>query len=577
MLKGRPFSQNETLVSSREARTRYIRLGTLVAASALGLALVIMVALAIVMLTSPLRVNIENAQAELAPDAPITVTTAAAGVEVVGVNLTESLLGPNGEVTLERDVPVTLIPAVGEFPLSPWRTSHVRRVDGSAVVAYDGVYEMEVVYRTRELAFPLPQDKLVTTRYSFVGERTPQVQGPVGATTLAYNEPLRIVWSAPVEDFTVEVTPAVSYTTRVDPADGRVTYVELIGAEPGVDYQVTVTEATGIDGRPLVAETTLTAQTAPLPEPLVGEARFENGNTIVLPWSEPISDFDFEITPEVVTVRGVDANNPSLTTIQIPGHVQGTEYTIRITEATSARGAPLGEASEFTIATPPPLVVDEVSPVRNSFGVRRDMPITITFTKPITDRARAEAAFSITPAVSGHFEWPAPNQMRFIPDAEYPELTEMTVAVQGGTRGILAEDGSYLDETWTVPFKTRPDKIIDVDLSRQLMVLYEGGQEVYRALVSTGVRGAETPTGEFLVQVKLPSTRMRGTNPSGISYDIPNVPWVLPFLGDYTIHGAPWRGQFGYPQSNGCVSMATSDAKFVYDWAPVGTPVQIHY
>ncbi len=48
------------------------------------------------------------------------------------------------------------------------------------------------------------------------------------------------------------------------------------------------------------------------------------------------------------------------------------------------------------------------------------------------------------------------------------------------------------------------------------------------------------------------------------------------FLGDYTIHGAPWRTQFGFPQSNGCVSMATDAARRVYDWAPEGTPVEIH-
>lgn len=47
--------------------------------------------------------------------------------------------------------------------------------------------------------------------------------------------------------------------------------------------------------------------------------------------------------------------------------------------------------------------------------------------------------------------------------------------------------------------------------------------------------------------------------------------------GDYTIHGAPWRSQFGFPQSNGCVSLDSRVAKQVYDWTPIGTPVNIHY
>jgi len=54
------------------------------------------------------------------------------------------------------------------------------------------------------------------------------------------------------------------------------------------------------------------------------------------------------------------------------------------------------------------------------------------------------------------------------------------------------------------------------------------------------------------------------------------VHWVMPFWGDYTIHGAYWRPRFGVPGSDGCVSMTDADAKLVYDWADVGTPVVIH-
>jgi lipoprotein-anchoring transpeptidase ErfK/SrfK len=51
----------------------------------------------------------------------------------------------------------------------------------------------------------------------------------------------------------------------------------------------------------------------------------------------------------------------------------------------------------------------------------------------------------------------------------------------------------------------------------------------------------------------------------------------MPFLGDYTIHGAYWRGRFGTPGSDGCVSLPDADAKVVFDWANEGTPVTIHY
>ncbi len=86
----------------------------------------------------------------------------------------------------------------------------------------------------------------------------------------------------------------------------------------------------------------------------------------------------------------------------------------------------------------------------------------------------------------------------------------------------------------------------------------------------------DTPLGEFNVQYKMPTARFQGTNVSGVRYDIPDVKWVLAFMGDYTIHGSYWRSGFGAPASNGCVSLSDDDAKAVFDWAPEGTRIKIH-
>nr|MDA8088057.1 peptidoglycan DD-metalloendopeptidase family protein [Nitrospiraceae bacterium] len=34
-----------------------------------------------------------------------------------------------------------------------------------------------------------------------------------------------------------------------------------------------------------------------------------------------------------------------------------------------------------------------------------------------------------------------------------------------------------------------------------------------------------------------------------------------------------WHNNFGHPMSHGCVNMKTPDAKWLFDWAPMGTPV----
>ncbi|MBV7432574.1 L,D-transpeptidase, partial [Dermabacteraceae bacterium TAE3-ERU5] len=47
----------------------------------------------------------------------------------------------------------------------------------------------------------------------------------------------------------------------------------------------------------------------------------------------------------------------------------------------------------------------------------------------------------------------------------------------------------------------------------------------------------------------------------------------------YAFPGAPWRGCLGYSGeqgSHGCVNLPVSEAKWIYDWAPIGTPVVSH-
>jgi lipoprotein-anchoring transpeptidase ErfK/SrfK len=49
------------------------------------------------------------------------------------------------------------------------------------------------------------------------------------------------------------------------------------------------------------------------------------------------------------------------------------------------------------------------------------------------------------------------------------------------------------------------------------------------------------------------------------------------FYEDYALHGAYWHNNFGTPMSHGCVNMNVADAGWIFDWAPVGTLVNVHY
>lgn len=121
-------------------------------------------------------------------------------------------------------------------------------------------------------------------------------------------------------------------------------------------------------------------------------------------------------------------------------------------------------------------------------------------------------------------------------------------------------------------------KRIVVDRSDQKLYAYVGDQLVFWYPVSTGLSLTPTPRGEFTVYKKMPSRYMQGPLP-GISsqyYDLPGVPWDLYFTKEGgTIHGAYWHDNFGSVWSHGCVNLSPQDARAVYNWAPVGTPVLV--
>jgi len=123
-------------------------------------------------------------------------------------------------------------------------------------------------------------------------------------------------------------------------------------------------------------------------------------------------------------------------------------------------------------------------------------------------------------------------------------------------------------------------KYILVDISEQHMYVYDGDTLVYSFVASTGIHNA-TRVGTFAVQSKIP-------NAYGSTWNI----WMPSWLGIYWagglengIHALPilpngatlWEGFLGRPVSYGCVVLGTYEASLLYDWAELGTPVEIRW
>jgi len=123
----------------------------------------------------------------------------------------------------------------------------------------------------------------------------------------------------------------------------------------------------------------------------------------------------------------------------------------------------------------------------------------------------------------------------------------------------------------TTPPPAAAGRWIDVDLSAQRLVAYEDNRAVFSTLVSTGLPRTPTVQGRFKIYIKLRSTTMTGPG-----YRLPGVPYTMYFYGGYGLHGTYWHNNFGHPMSHGCVNLRTADAQWLFNWASVGTVVNVH-
>ena len=117
-----------------------------------------------------------------------------------------------------------------------------------------------------------------------------------------------------------------------------------------------------------------------------------------------------------------------------------------------------------------------------------------------------------------------------------------------------------------------PARRIEVSLTGQQLVAFEGDTPVRAFDVSTGDAQHPTPVGHFTIKRKFTHIDLIGRD-----YYYHDVPDVMLLARPFYIHAAPWRSEFGVPASRGCVTLSTADAAWLFAWADVGTPVSIHW
>ena len=167
------------------------------------------------------------------------------------------------------------------------------------------------------------------------------------------------------------------------------------------------------------------------------------------------------------------------------------------------------------------------------------------------------------------------------------DLSEETVvngrAYMVTTEGLLIrKDHVRFAERQPLPEGLQPwERWVDVDITKQLLVAYEGERPVFTTLVSTGRKGTkeepfDTPTGRWRIRSKHVSTTMDGPTATDGNYSIQDVPWTMYFYESYALHGAFWHDGFGRVRSHGCVNLSPEDAHWLFDWTTPFLPEGWH-
>jgi len=169
-----------------------------------------------------------------------------------------------------------------------------------------------------------------------------------------------------------------------------------------------------------------------------------------------------------------------------------------------------------------------------------------------------------------------------VPTATFTATAEPTEApTQSALQAVIVPtDAAAAQDSQPAPDTSSTGQYILVSISQQHMWAYQDSQLLYSFVVSTGIHNG-TRTGKFSVLDKIP-------NAYGATWNI----WMPNWMGIYYagtlengIHALPilpdgnrlWAGFLGTPISYGCVVLGTNEAQQLYDWALVGTPVEIQW
>jgi lipoprotein-anchoring transpeptidase ErfK/SrfK len=252
-------------------------------------------------------------------------------------------------------------------------------------------------------------------------------------------------------------------------------------------------------------------------------------------------------------------------------------YTVQATAEHTTDGT-VTASSSFRTLTPSHTFQTEIfEGYDQTYGV--GMPIMLTFSEPVTNRAAVERSLQLTTSkpVTGAWYWDDSEHLDFRPQNYWPADTQ--VSLTGHLDGIEGASGMYATANLTQTFNIGSSVIAVASTTAHRTQIYINGSLKYNWPISTGKASTATPNGTYLTIEKHNPVRMIGGGAKGSpGYYNELVPWSVRFTfsGDY-YHDAPWSvsDQGSQNVSHGCVNLSPADAKTYYNLAVPGDPITI--
>ena len=213
---------------------------------------------------------------------------------------------------------------------------------------------------------------------------------------------------------------------------------------------------------------------------------------------------------------------------------------------------------------------------RATYGVA--MPIVLTFSSPVVDKAAVQKALSVHTSVptEGSWAWLSDTTVHWRPKTYFAPNTQVNVIAK--LYGIAMGDGGYGRADITSAFTIGRSYVLRGDTRTHRLLAYVNGVQVADYPASYGLDsdpGRMTHSGTHVVMSKYPVYYM--SNPK---YHYKNVEakWAVRISnnGEF-VHSAPWsvRQQGRTNVSHGCVNLSPAHAAAVFNAVLPGDPVEI--